>query len=169
VGERSAIRTLSAGAWKGQHGDILIIVFNRLRLWKCSVKRLGPSRQSRSTPSPAWINPALSRGRRCRCNPIIVHVHGDAEARGFFHRMLDQLPHRGLKKRAGPFGVNRSHSIYKTPRMPTRCIASRSAVMPSGVMVAVGNHPIDPRPGGIGWPRNACSSVSRCAPPSPAA
>ena len=43
--------------------------------------------------------------------------------------------HASLKKGTGPGGVLRATSIRITPPIPTRCIASRSAVIPSLVML----------------------------------
>ena len=48
---------------------------------------------------------------------------------------LNSSRHGGLPNRAGPCGVPWSTSMISTPPIPTRRMASRSAVMPSRVML----------------------------------
>lgn len=48
---------------------------------------------------------------------------------------LKRSRHGGRPKPAGPFGVPWSTSMMSTPPMPTRFMASRSAVMPLLVML----------------------------------
>ena len=159
---------LAVGRWECQHRDVAIEL----------LPRLGQFRRQRALAEERWRGCGRGSAASNRAGPRDVGFAGDEVLHGLLG--LDPRPagaaparsgpqgdlmssrsasemaclksscHGGLMKCTGPRGMPTSTSRKIAPPMPARCIASRSAVIPSRLRLPSMNIPIDPGPGRVG-------------------